>query len=209
MSHFKNATSEFKKRLADQPIIKRAVVQTQAQEEGRLYTGSNANPNHNGLQVFKASKKKKTEVYSQPQDTGTGKHINSLLLNAINFLKNADEPQTVEDLKRKGNIDLDAKPELYQLLKLNEKINFDERNDTFVYKPTYHIKSKEDLFAMLEKKRNEGGMEYKELKDSYAKLQQAVDELADEGRILVVRNKDGQPRLLFWNDLRYNTAMDK
>lgn len=61
---------------------------------------------------------------------------------------------------------------------------------------------------MLEKKRNEGGMEFKELKDSYSKLEQIVEELANEGRILVVRNRDGKPRVLFWNDQRYNTAMD-
>lgn len=62
MSHFKNATSEFKKRLADQPLIKRAVVTPIAsQDDGPIYTGSNANPNNNGLQVFSSSKKKKTE----------------------------------------------------------------------------------------------------------------------------------------------------
>jgi transcription initiation factor TFIIE subunit beta len=33
--------------------------------------------------------------------------------------------------------------------------------------------------------------------------------LASEGRILVVKNKDGAPRVLFWNDQRYNTAMDQ
>ncbi|KAF9929098.1 hypothetical protein BGZ65_005939 [Modicella reniformis] len=209
MSHFKNATSEFKKRLAHQPVIQRAVVRPlAAQDDGPIFTGSNANPNNNGTQVYRSSKKKKTEVYSQPQDTGTGKHINSLLLNAINYLKTTDEPQSVEDMKARGKIDLDAKPELFQLLRLNEKVAYDERNATFVYKPTYQIKSKEDLFAMLEKRKNEGGMDYKELKDSYAKLPQAVEELAAEGRILVVRNKDGHPRVLFWNDQRYNTAMD-
>lgn len=61
---------------------------------------------------------------------------------------------------------------------------------------------------MLEKRKNEGGMDFKELKDSYSKLNEAVNELAAEGRILVVRNKDGAPRVLFWNDQRYNTAMD-
>ncbi|KAF9203898.1 hypothetical protein BGZ49_005915 [Haplosporangium sp. Z 27] len=211
MAHFKNATSEFKKRLADQPIIKRAVVTPLASslDDGPLYTSSNANPNNNGTQVFRSNKKKKTEIYSQPQDTGIGKHINSLLLNAINFLKTSDEPQSVEDLKRKGNIDLDAKPELFQLLKANEKVLYDQLNGTFVFKPTYHIKSKEDLLMILEKRRNEGGMDYKELKDSYSKLAQSVEELANEGRILVIRNKDGNPRVLFWNDQRYNTAMDK
>lgn len=62
MSHFKNATSEFKKRLAHQPIIQRAVVTPlPAQDDGPMYTGSNANPNNNGAQVYRASKKKKTE----------------------------------------------------------------------------------------------------------------------------------------------------
>ncbi|KAF9165585.1 hypothetical protein BGZ80_001557 [Entomortierella chlamydospora] len=212
MAHFKNATSEFKKRLADQPIIKRAVVTPLASsglDDGPLYTSSNANPNNNGTQVFRSSKKKKTEIYSQPQDTGIGKHINSLLLNAINFLKTSDEPLSIEDLKRKGNIDLEAKPELFQLLKANEKVLYDQMNGTFVYKPTYHIKSKEDLLMILEKRKNEGGMDFKELKDSYSKLAQSVEELANEGRILVIRNKDGNPRVLFWNDQRYNTAMDK
>ncbi|KAF9432759.1 hypothetical protein BGZ76_010365 [Entomortierella beljakovae] len=211
MSHFNKETSEFKKRLANQPVIKRAVVTPLASsvDDGPLYTGSNANPNNNGTQVFRSNKKKKTEIYSQPQDTGIGKHINSLLLNAINYLKTLDEPQSIEDLKRKGGIDLDAKPDLFQLLKANEKVLYDQANGTFVYKPTYHIKSKEDLFMILEKRKNEGGMDYKELKDSYSKLAQSVEELANEGRILVIRNKDGNPRVLFWNDQRYNTGMDK
>ncbi|KAG0053399.1 hypothetical protein BGZ83_001165 [Gryganskiella cystojenkinii] len=206
--HFKNTTSEFKKRLANQPVIKRAVVTPMAQEETHIYQGADANPNNNGLQVFSSSKKKKTEVYSQPKDTGVGRHTMSLLYNAISYLKTVDEPQTVEDLKRKGKVDFDSAPELYDHLKKNDKVEYNARDGTFVYKPTYQIKSKEDLFAMLEKKKNEGGMDYKELKDSYSKLDQAVEELANEGRILVVRNKDGKPRVLFWNDQRYNTAMD-
>ncbi|KAF9946855.1 hypothetical protein BGZ72_011085 [Mortierella alpina] len=207
--------ADFKKKLKDQVIIPRAVVKPIAAQEERIYTGSNANPNNNGLQVLHTSKKRKTEVYSQPQDTGAGKHINSLLLGAINYLKacspgfTVDEPQTVGDLKRKGNVDLEAKPELFELLKTNEKVSYDTISETFVYKPTYHIKNKDDLLAMLEKRKNEGGMEYKELKDSYSKLAESVKELSDEGRILVVRNKDGMPRVLYWNDVRYNTAMDQ
>ncbi|KAG0204207.1 hypothetical protein BGX28_003782 [Mortierella sp. GBA30] len=164
--------ADFKKKLKDHVIIPRAVVTPLEAQEERLYTGSNANPNNNGLQ-------------------------------------SVDEPQTIEDMKRKGNVDLEAKPELFELLKSNEKVSYDSISETFVYKPTYHIKNKEDLLAMLEKRKNEGGMEYKELKDSYSKLAESVKELSDEGRILVVRNKDGMPRVLYWNDVRYNTAMDQ
>ncbi|KAF8925684.1 hypothetical protein BGZ58_000591 [Dissophora ornata] len=59
--------------------------------------------------------------------------------------------------------------------------------------PTCHIQNKEDPLFLL-KKENEGGMEYKELKDSYSNLAESVKKLSDEGRILVVQNKDGMPR---------------
>lgn len=51
-------------------------------------------------------------------------------------------------------------------------------------------------------------MDYKDLKDSYAKLGEAVEELANEGQILVIRNKDGNPRVLFYNEMDYNTPID-
>lgn len=51
-------------------------------------------------------------------------------------------------------------------------------------------------------------MDYKDLKDSYAKLSEAVEDLANEGQILVIRNKDGNPRVLFYNNVEYNTAID-
>lgn len=90
----------------------------------------------------------------------------------------------------------------------NEKIEYDSVNNMFSYKPTYQIKSKEDLSSLLISKRKEGGMDYKDLKDSYSKLSSAVEELAGEGVILVVRNKDGNPRVLFYNDAQYNTPID-
>lgn len=51
-------------------------------------------------------------------------------------------------------------------------------------------------------------MDYKDLKDSYLKLGEAVEELANEGQILVIRNKDGNPRVLFYNEMDYNTPID-
>lgn len=51
-------------------------------------------------------------------------------------------------------------------------------------------------------------MDYKDLKDSYSKLSSAVEELASEGQILVVRNKDGNPRVLFHNNAQFNTTID-
>jgi transcription initiation factor TFIIE subunit beta len=62
MSIFKSATSDFKKRLQQQPVFSRPVITPLApQDDGPIYTGTNANPNLNGSQVYRASKKKKTE----------------------------------------------------------------------------------------------------------------------------------------------------
>ena len=51
-------------------------------------------------------------------------------------------------------------------------------------------------------------MDYKDLKDSYSKLGEAVEDLANEGQILVIRNKDLNPRVLFYNEMQYNTPVD-
>lgn len=64
---FKNATSEFKKRMAEQPLIQRPVIAPMASgQDERIYTGSDANPNNNGLQSFTPSKKRKTEGMRKP-----------------------------------------------------------------------------------------------------------------------------------------------
>lgn len=61
---------------------------------------------------------------------------------------------------------------------------------------------------LLIEKKEEGGMDFNHLKESNAKLGDIVEELADEGQILVIRNKEGNPRVLFHNDMQYNTPID-
>ncbi|KAG0758486.1 hypothetical protein G6F57_004478 [Rhizopus arrhizus] len=155
-----------------------------------------------------AKRKKKSTVYSQPANTGTGQHAMSQLYTVIQFLKDSNHPQSVVSIASRTKVDISKNPALWEKLVNNEKIEYDSVNNMFSYKPTYQIKSKEDLLSLLISKRKEGGMDYKDLKDSYSKLSSAVEELAGEGVILVVRNKDGNPRVLFYNDAQYNTPID-
>ncbi|KAI9282192.1 hypothetical protein BY458DRAFT_531171 [Sporodiniella umbellata] len=120
----------------------------------------------------------------------------------------SDHPQSVVSIASRTKVDIGKNPALWEKLVNNEKIEFDSVNNVFSYKPTYQIKSKEDLLTLLVTKKKEGGMDYKDLKDSYSKLSSAVEELAGEGVILVVRNKDGNPRVLFYNEAQYNTPID-
>ncbi|KAI9482901.1 MAG: hypothetical protein EXX96DRAFT_556045 [Benjaminiella poitrasii] len=153
-------------------------------------------------------KRKKTTVFSQPANTGTGHHAMSQLYTVIQFLKDSDDPQSVISIASRTKVDISKNQLLWDKLVNNDKIEFDAVNQTFAYKPTYQIKSKEDLLELLIQKKSDGGMDYKDLKDSYSKLSSAVEELAAEGQILVVRNKDGNPRVLFHNEAQYNTPID-
>lgn len=132
----------------------------------------------------------------------------SQLYTVIQFLKDCDEPQSVVSIVSRTHVDITKNPSLWQKLVENDKIEYNPNTKTFAYKPAYQIKSKEDLLELLINKKEEGGMDYKDLKDSYSKLGEAVEELANEGQILVIRNKDGNPRVLFYNEMDYNTPID-
>ncbi|CAG8604854.1 658_t:CDS:2 [Rhizophagus irregularis] len=146
-------------------------------------TSQSSTPKSNGS----SKKKKQKTVYSQPTDTGVVKHTLSQLHN-----ERVDVPQTAEDLKLNKIADINANKELYNHMINNEKIHYNSVDHTFQYKPDYAIRSKEDLLNLLKERQEKEG------------------ELESEGKIMVIRlMKDGTPRLLYYNDLQFNTPMDK
>ncbi|ORX50886.1 hypothetical protein DM01DRAFT_1091401 [Hesseltinella vesiculosa] len=132
----------------------------------------------------------------------------SKLYTVIQFLKDADGPQSVISIVSRTKVDIRNNKLLWDKLASNDKIDFDPVSETFSYKPTYQIKDKEDLLKLVKSMQSLGGMDYKDLKESYVKISDAVEELAGTSEILVVRTKDGQPRGLFYNDPNLNTHMD-
>ncbi|CAO3661716.1 unnamed protein product [Umbelopsis vinacea] len=203
----------FKKNLASQPVygVKRSTATAvESKDESRASstpgTPAIANNTRAAYEIAMEGKKKNKRgnqgvVFSQPANTGAGTHTMSLLYTVVNFLKNCDDPQSVVSIQSRTNVDIRANTELWEKLTTNEKIDFDP--------PTFQIKSKVDLLELLQDKRSQGGMDYKDLKDSYSKLGVAVEELAAAGQILVIRHKDGNPRVLFCNDEQYNTPIDE
>ncbi|ORX88664.1 transcription initiation factor IIE, beta subunit [Basidiobolus meristosporus CBS 931.73] len=194
----------FKKRLAAQPVIQRAHVA--GPPPPNLYT-----PIPSQLQdILEPAKKKQKikKVLPEASPAVGGRHTLSMVYTVINFLKSVEEPQTADDLKRHVGADLDVNPELYQTLTQNNKIDYDTKTHMFSYRPAYNIKTKEDLLALLQEKQDEGGMEVRELKDSYIDVKGVVEELAEAGQIYIIRNKDETPRILFYNDARLNCDFD-
>jgi len=160
------------------------------------------------LTLQKKKSKKTNVVYSQPADTGSGTHVLTQIVSIIDFLKSVDDPQSISSINKACKVDIEKNRDLHDKLRSNEKITFDEQNITFAYKPTYPIRNNEDLLSLLKKHKDQGGMEFKDLKDSYSKLDAVVDDLDQSGKILVIKKKDDIPRILFWNDAEYNTPVD-
>ncbi|KAF7724535.1 hypothetical protein EC973_000912 [Apophysomyces ossiformis] len=127
----------------------------------------------------------------------------------IQFLRDCDHPQSIVSIQSRAKVDITKNQSLWEKLVNNDKIEYDPVNKTFAYK----VRAAQDIMGFVQTETfdmiNEGGMDYKDLKDSYSKLGNAVEELAAEGRILVIRNKDGNPRVLFYNDIQYNTMIDE
>jgi len=217
MSSLLAQTAAFKKQVALQPVYSRP--KASPAHSSTVTVGNEKNiprmrlDGTNTGAGMVGKKKSKKLVYSQPTDTGAVKHTMSQLHNVINFLKErVDKPQNAEDLKKHKIADVNANKELYQLMINNEKIDFDSVNLTFKYKPEFLIRGNEDLIQLLHDRKDskQSGMHFKDLADSYVDVTGSIQELEQEGRILVIRlMKDNSPRLMFWNDTEENTPMDK
>ncbi|CAG8441601.1 10047_t:CDS:2 [Funneliformis caledonium] len=196
--------ANFKKHLASQPIYVSPKITNNASSSNSQ--GSTPRSNADPLPISK--KKKPKPVYSQPSDTGVVKHTLSQL-----HKDRMDVPQSAEDLKANKIADIISNKELYNLMIKNEKIKYNSVDCTFQYKPDYAIRTKEDLLNLLKERQEKAGgscgMPFREL-DDCIDLSNAIQELESEGKIMVIRlMKDASPRLLYYNDLTYNTPMDK
>jgi len=204
MSGFASTIAAFKNTIATQEVIPKP----------RISPNNNNNTSLGSKSTLSTNKRKpKKSGFSQPVDTGPAEHTLSQFHRVLCFLKEKmDEPQTLEEINA-NKFKIRPNDELYNIMISSEKIEFDSANRTFKYKPDHSIRSKEDLLNLLKERNDKStvprGMQYKELNDCID-LSNAIAELEKEGKIMVIRLvKDSTPRLLFWNDLQYNTPMDK
>lgn len=74
----------------------------------------------------------------------------------------------------------------------------------YVVQNDYTFKNKASLLTEIQRHtRHGGGLSVRTLKESWKEAPQAIEELEKEGDVLVTRTvKDGQMRLVFWNEVR-------
>ena len=131
--------------------------------------------------------------------------ISRQLFEIISLLKQEAKPLSNDEIIRKKAIDVMGTPELLKVVTANDRIII--LNDTFEFKPTFKIKSKQDFLKLLKDHRGVMAMEVKELQNSCQNVMEIIKELQESGQILVNENKDGTPKVVYYNDPELNLKL--
>jgi transcription initiation factor TFIIE subunit beta len=144
-----------------------------------------------------------TKMYYQPIEIPLSRKIFEI----IDCLKQEPVPISNNDVIRKTTIDIMSSPELFEAVKKNDRILYNEQTQTFEFKPNYKIRTREDLLDLLRRHRGVTGMEVKELKQSYTRVTELIEELDKEKLILCMRNKDGSAKVVYYNDPSFRISI--
>ena len=150
-------------------------------------------------------------VYSQPADTGTGKHVMVQVTYAIEFLKNAGTPQKFKDVASYLSLHIhdDSKQTVATILKNHEKVVYDRAQGTYSYRPLHDIRSEQQLLAYLQSQSTAQGLRVKDLRDGWVDAEEAINKLEAKGKVLATRNKkDFHPTMVWPDDPSLKFAID-
>ncbi|RDB23926.1 Transcription initiation factor IIE subunit beta [Hypsizygus marmoreus] len=152
----------------------------------------------------KKKRPKTNIVYSQPADTGTGMNINTQLVYAVNHLKSTQNPMRLQDIAIVTNTPLDTDSLLLEKFKAHDRVIWDPKTDLYSYKHEFNFRNKAALLTEIQRQtRKGGGISVRALKESWKEAPAAIEELEQEGEVLVTRTvKDGQLRMVFWNEIK-------
>lgn len=149
-------------------------------------------------------------VYSQPANTGTGKDIMTQVLFAIEHMKTKDVPLTFEDIISYLSLQQRAQDPGYvqalrRILQRHDKIDFDPAGangkGTYRFQPPHNIRNPEQLLQKLQSQTTAAGMLVKELREGWPNVEEAINKLEKEGKLLVTRNrKDDHAKMVWAND---------
>lgn len=155
-------------------------------------------------------------VYSQPADTGTGRHIMTQVTYAIEYLKTKGSPHSLADLL--SYLSLEHREDEYKrtigtILRSHHKVNYEPKNDgsedLFSFRPLHNIRAADSLLAHLQSQPTAQGLSVRELRDGWLDAEAAIDELERKGKLLVTRNKkDDHPKMVWPNDPSLSIHID-
>jgi transcription initiation factor TFIIE subunit beta len=161
-------------------------------------------------------------VYSQPALTGTGHSALAQMTYVINWLKEKDEPKTIQEileyigLHHRGQSEQES---FIDHVRRNPHVKWipDENmgqqtwfSGTYVHRPTIpNVKNKTQLLQYMQKLTDMRGVLVKDLMDGWPTCPAAIDELEKEHKLLVLRfKKDDKPKQIWSDDPSLFHAVD-
>jgi transcription initiation factor TFIIE subunit beta len=149
-------------------------------------------------------------VYSQPANTGTGKDIMTQVLFAVEHMKTKNVPLKFSDIVSYLSLQHRAQDQGYlqalrSILQVHEKVNYDTKGasgeGTFNFRPPHNIRSAEQLLEKLQSQSTGAGMSVRELREGWPNVEETVNKMEKEGKVLVTRNKkDDHAKMVWVND---------
>jgi len=141
-------------------------------------------------------------VYSQPADTGTGKHVMVQVTYAIEFLRNAGIPQKFKDVASYLSLHNhdESKQTVATILRNHDKVIYHPTEGTYSYRPLHDIRSEQQLLAYLQRQPTAQGLPVKDLRDGWAGAEEAINKLEAKGKVLATRNKKDNHARMVWPD---------
>ncbi|CCE61533.1 hypothetical protein TPHA_0A04600 [Tetrapisispora phaffii CBS 4417] len=126
-------------------------------------------------------------------------HDSSKLLWATEYIQKKGQPVLLNELC--DYLSISKKDKIVELLKKLEKIQFDDKTNSYKYISTYDVHSTQELMHLLRSQVTFKGISCRELKDGWPGCDEAINELEEESKILVLRTKkDRTPRYVWYNN---------
>lgn len=127
---------------------------------------------------------------------------------AVEYLKTKGTPQTLTDLLSYLSLqhrEDDYKQAICGILMKHDKVEYERMNDggegTFSFRPVHNIRSGDRLLGYLQSQPTAQGLSARELRDGWPGAENAIDELEQQGKLLVTRNKkDNHAKMVWPND---------
>ena len=148
-----------------------------------------------------------TTVWSQPQDTGTGKEVMTQITYALNHLRAKDAPQRLDDILSYlslHNESAKTKGVIKVILEQHEKVVYDPRGfggrGSYAWRPPLAVRSADQLRAHLQAQTTAQGVLVKDLLEGWPAAGAEIRRLEREHRLLVVRNKKDDQARMVWAD---------
>ncbi|KAJ5296050.1 hypothetical protein PENANT_c021G01668 [Penicillium antarcticum] len=212
MSYLQNQLKNFNASVmesANRMPQQRRVVNNQPASGGSSQVPSSA-PTPSSSGEVKKKRHDADIVYSQPANTGTGKDIMTQVLFAIEHMKSKNTPLKFGDIVSYLSLQHRAHDQGYvhalrRILSNHEKVEFDPSGangeGTFRFRPLHNIRNAEQLLQKLQSQSTAAGMSVKELKEGWPTVEEEINQLEKQGKLLVTRNKkDDHPKMVWAND---------